>query len=75
MPQPVAENKVVKTAAERVEVYMPLLEGNRIAMVVNQTSTIGSVHLVDSLFSLGVNIRKVFAPEHGFRGTLTPGRS
>lgn len=68
MPQPVAENKVVKTAAERVEVYMPLLEGNRIAMVVNQTSTIGSVHLVDSLFSLGVNIRKVFAPEHGFRG-------
>lgn len=72
-PQPVAENKVVKTAAERVEAYRPLLEGNRIAMVVNQTSVIGSVHLVDSLFSMGVDIRKVFAPEHGFRGDADAG--
>ena len=46
----------------------------RVAVVANQTSVIGdgrsgdSVHLVDTLLALGVDVRKVFAPEHGFRG-------
>jgi uncharacterized protein YbbC (DUF1343 family) len=59
--------------AERIDEYLHLLEEKSIALVVNQTSTIGQTHLVDTLSSLGVNIVKVFAPEHGFRGDHSAG--
>lgn len=54
--------------AERTSLYIPLLKGKRVGVVSNQTSTIGSTHLVDSLLSLGINVQIVFSPEHGFRG-------
>ncbi len=60
-------------AAEQTEAYLPLLENKNVALVVNQTSTIGTTHLVDSLLALGVTIKKVFAPEHGFRGKADAG--
>ncbi len=59
--------------------YLELLSNKRIAIVANQTSVIRRAsgkeytHLVDSLMSLGVDIAKVFAPEHGFRGQLDAG--
>lgn len=53
--------------------YLPLLEGKRVAMVVNQTSTIGNSHLVDTLIARGVDVVKVMAPEHGFRGEAPDG--
>ncbi len=59
--------------AEQLDQYMSQLKGKRVALLVNQTSTIGSVHLVDTLQSLGVDIQKVFAPEHGFRGDYSAG--
>lgn len=59
--------------AEQLDQYMSQLKGKRVALLVNQTSTIGSVHLVDTLQSLGVDIQKVFAPEHGFRGDHSAG--
>jgi uncharacterized protein YbbC (DUF1343 family) len=59
--------------AERVADYISLFQGKRVAMVVNQTSTIGETHLVDSFQSIGVDIVKVFAPEHGFRGNHSAG--
>ena len=59
--------------AERIDEYLHLLEEKSIALVVNQTSTIDQTHLVDTLSSLGVNIVKVFAPEHGFRGDHSAG--
>ena len=34
---------------------------------------LGNTHLVDSLLSLGVDVVKVFSPEHGFRGTADAG--
>lgn len=55
-------------AAERTELYLPLLKGKRIAVVANHTSLIGRIHLVDSLLALGVKIERIFCPEHGFRG-------
>jgi len=61
------------TAAERTEVYVPLLKGKRVAVFANHTATIGKTHLVDSLQKLGVNIVKAFGPEHGFRGTADAG--
>ncbi|MFZ4376366.1 MAG: exo-beta-N-acetylmuramidase NamZ family protein, partial [Saprospiraceae bacterium] len=61
------------TGAERTSEYLPLLKGKNIGLVVNQTSTIGHIHLVDSLINLGLNIKKIFAPEHGFRGSADAG--
>lgn len=55
-------------AAQLTEDYIPLLKGKRVGVVANQTSLIGSTHLVDSLLSLGIDVKRVFSPEHGFRG-------
>src|SRR5687767_12821985 len=63
----------LKTGAEQTELYLPTLKGKRVALLANQTSVIGKTHLVDSLKSLGVNIVKVFGPEHGFRGNASAG--
>ena len=66
-----AEHVIV--GAERLLDYLPKLEGQRVALVVNQTSVIGQTHIVDSLKKIGVNVVKVFAPEHGFRGNHSAG--
>lgn len=58
----------VELGAEQLSTYLPKLEGKRVAIVANHTSLINKRHLVDTLRSRKVNIVKVFAPEHGFRG-------
>lgn len=58
----------VKNGADRLEELFPLLENKRISLVVNQTSLVQNVHLLDTLYNKGVHITQVFAPEHGFRG-------
>ena len=63
----------ILVGAERMDIYLPQISGKNIAMVVNQTSTIGETHLVDSLLAKGINITKIFAPEHGFRGQADAG--
>ncbi|MEJ2585010.1 MAG: DUF1343 domain-containing protein [Robiginitalea sp.] len=68
----------VVVAANRTEMYFPLLEGKEFALVANQTSVIftpdgGWVHLADSLLRAGLKLNKVFAPEHGFRGQVDAG--
>lgn len=63
----------IKTGAEQTELYLPLLKGKRVAVLANQTSIIGKSHLVDSLQKRGINIVKVFGPEHGFRGNASAG--
>lgn len=65
--------KQIRTGAEQTDKYLPLLKGKRVAIMANPTSIIGKTHLVDSLKSLGVNIVKVFGPEHGFRGNASAG--
>jgi len=63
----------LQLGAERMDQYLPTLEGKRVALVVNQTSVINKTHLVDTLISRGVNVVKVMAPEHGFRGEAPDG--
>ena len=63
----------VELGAERMNEYLPILKGKRVALVANHTSLIGNTHLVDTLRSLKVNIVKVFAPEQGFRGAADAG--
>jgi uncharacterized protein YbbC (DUF1343 family) len=61
------------TGAEQTAQYLPYLKGKRIALLSNPTAIIGKTHLVDSLKNLGVQIMKVFGPEHGFRGNASAG--
>jgi uncharacterized protein YbbC (DUF1343 family) len=70
-----ATNPGIKVGAERFDRYLFLLEGKAVAMVVNQTSRVGNSHLVDTFLSLGLEVKKIFAPEHGFRGTADAGES
>jgi uncharacterized protein YbbC (DUF1343 family) len=63
----------ILTGAEQTEKYLPYLLKKRVAILGNPTSVIGKRHLVDSLKSRGVNIVKVFGPEHGFRGNASAG--
>ncbi len=71
--EPVAQNLDLHVGAERTAEYLPLLADRRVAVVTNQTGRIRTTHLVDSLRSLKVNVVKVFAPEHGFRGEADAG--
>jgi uncharacterized protein YbbC (DUF1343 family) len=61
------------SAAMQLDDYLPLIEGKRVGIVGNQTSIIGETHLVDTLLSLGIDVRKIYTPEHGFRGTADAG--
>ena len=59
--------------AERLDIYLPLLKGKQVGIFANQTSTVGNTHLIDTLRKLGVDIKVIFGPEHGFRGTADAG--
>ena len=63
----------ITPGAYQLEKYISLLKGKRVGLVVNQTSVINNTHLVDTLLSLQIDIKKVFAPEHGFRGKADAG--
>lgn len=60
-------------AADRMEEYLPLLKGKKVALLVNHTSTVGGAHIIDKLVASGVNVKVVFGPEHGFRGDAPDG--
>jgi uncharacterized protein YbbC (DUF1343 family) len=62
-------------AADRLDAYLDYLKGRKIGMLINQTSIIGSNKkpLVDSLLKLGIDIKKIYGPEHGFRGNASDG--
>jgi uncharacterized protein YbbC (DUF1343 family) len=61
--------------AGRIELYRHLIEGKYVAVVTNQTSMVGQTHLVDNLISIGIDIKVIFAPEHGFREMADAGES
>tara|TARA_R110001592_G_scaffold61993_7_gene189438 strand:+ start:1363 stop:2601 length:1239 start_codon:yes stop_codon:yes gene_type:complete len=65
--------KEIKVAANLTDQYLPLLKDKKVGIVGNHTSLIDQTHLVDSLLSLGINVVKVFSPEHGFRGNADAG--
>ncbi|RKD92202.1 exo-beta-N-acetylmuramidase NamZ family protein [Mangrovibacterium diazotrophicum] len=64
----------VIVGADRSEIYLPLLENKNVGLVVNQTSMVDSVHLIDYLYRKGVNIKAIYAPEHGYKGTVERGK-
>ena len=70
---PVPSQQTLQTGAERMEVYVPRLKGKKVGLVINHTAIVGETHLLDTLLRLGVDIRRVFVPEHGLRGTADAG--
>ena len=72
-----AQTERILVGAEQTELYFKDIKNKRIAVVANQTSRIRSrnkyVHLIDTLISMNINVKKVFAPEHGFRGIADAG--
>jgi uncharacterized protein YbbC (DUF1343 family) len=59
--------------ANRTDLYFSEIEGRSIGLLVNHTSIVDDMHLVDFLLSKGMDIHTIFAPEHGFRGTADAG--
>ncbi|MFO7878786.1 MAG: DUF1343 domain-containing protein [Bacteroidales bacterium] len=68
-----AESRSINCGAEQTGHYVNILRNKTIGVVANHTSRVGEVHLVDTLLALDLDIRKIFAPEHGFRGTADAG--
>ena len=71
-----ANAQQVLVGAEQSSVYLPLLQGKKVGLVGNQTSILpqsANKHVVDFLLEKGVQVKKVFVPEHGFRGTADAG--
>jgi uncharacterized protein YbbC (DUF1343 family) len=60
-------------AAERTKEYFPQLKNKRVALLGNQTSMIGNIHLLDTLIHSEIIVKKIFCPEHGFRGNIEAG--
>ncbi|WP_304064714.1 exo-beta-N-acetylmuramidase NamZ family protein [Pedobacter glucosidilyticus] len=69
----VQTEKNILTGAQQTEAYLPYLKGKKVGLVINQTAEINKVSLVDTLKSLGVDIKAIFGPEHGFRGDADAG--
>lgn len=74
---PIAEKSDPKTplmvGAAQLDLLLPKLKNKHVALVVNYTATVGKTHLADTLLSRGVLIKKILAPEHGFRGNAANG--
>jgi uncharacterized protein YbbC (DUF1343 family) len=68
----IAHSQIIP-GAYHTDQYLRFLKGKQVALVVNHTSVIGKTHLADSLLALGVKVKRIFAPEHGFRGTADAG--
>lgn len=66
-------SQTIMNGAERTAHYFPSLRMKRIAVVANQTSQVGKEHLIDTLLASKIRVKKVFAPEHGFRGHAANG--
>ncbi len=70
-----SEDRSIVPGAAQMAMYYPMIKGRRLGLVVNQTSRVGNVHLVDSLLDLDANITAIFPPEHGFRGKADAGET
>lgn len=71
--QSIAAQPQLRVGAERVEEYVDALRGVRVAVLANHTSMVGQQHLVDMLCEEGIDLKGIFAPEHGFRGGADAG--
>ncbi len=69
-----SQNEGIRVGAERMSLYLPLIKGKSVGLVVNHTSVVGRRHLIDTLLDLGINVKRIFTPEHGLKGNLDRGK-
>lgn len=67
------KNAPILPGAYQTEDYLPILKGKRVGLFTNHTATVGKKHLMDTLLASGIQLQKVFTPEHGLRGTADAG--
>src|SRR5210317_749847 len=72
-----AQNKSdrILTGAEQGNKYLSVLANKKVGLVVNHTAMVDDIHLVDFLLKNKIDIRSIFAPEHGFRGDASAGET
>lgn len=71
-----AKDIKILPAADQPELYLSKLSGKSVGIVANQTSILtqsNQKHVVDFLLEKGISVKKVFVPEHGFRGVADAG--
>ena len=68
-----AKAGTIRCGADQPSKYLPLLKDKKVGLVVNQSSTAGEQHLLDFLLHRGIQVEKIFCPEHGFRGDADAG--
>jgi len=71
----IREYNSVTVGAEQFREYLPKLKGKRVAVLTNVTGVVGKTSIVDTLLKLKVKVKKIFGPEHGFRGDTDAGES
>lgn len=68
-----AVGKVI-VGADREDVWVPALEGKRVALLSNHTGLLSSgEHVADAMLRRGINVVTLMSPEHGFRGDADAG--
>ena len=68
------DDSQLQVGAARTQGYFSAIKGKKLALCVNHTSTVGDIHLLDTLLASGMNVVKIFSPEHGFRGNEEAGK-
>ena len=69
------QNKEIKVGSERMNEYLKIISDKSVGLLVNHTSTVNNIHLIDTLISNNINIKKIFSPEHGFTGKIERGKT
>jgi uncharacterized protein YbbC (DUF1343 family) len=71
------DNMPISVGANQLNEYLTEIINLDVGVIANSTSRIinnkKSIHLIDSLLKLNINVKKVFSPEHGFRGEADAG--
>ena len=69
------QNSEIKVGSEKMHEYLDKISNKSVGLLVNHSSTVRSTHLIDTLISKNINIKKIFSPEHGFTGNIERGKT
>ena len=69
------QNIEIKVGSEKMNEYLDKISNKSVGLLVNHSSTVRSTHLIDTLISKNINIKKIFSPEHGFTGKIERGKT
>ena len=68
------KNEVI-VGSERIDEYLEKISNMSVGLLVNHSSLVNNTHLIDTLISRNINIKKIFTPEHGFTGNIERGKT